>query len=444
MSRDTAVDVAARLGLEELDSEAVTPQGAAAGAVLHSAVGARVRDARRRAGLDVGQLAAAVGLTRDKVSKIEHGHRRVSPRELPMLADALRVSIQSLLGSADASRPALALAHRVAASQDSSRLRQRAVELLEIEDRLEHYAGMPGHQLSPGGAAIHQLAATRYASSPRTQPEAQRQGRALADEVRRALDLGSAAIPDLPALIEMHFAADVALSPLGDGGDGLCAHDGDRALILANSDYTAGRVRFTLAHELGHHLLRDPRDVIEESSRDMFANSYRERRVNAFAAHLLLPVRAMDATLAWLDCTGAYVTAATTRGRVALGYLMTRYGVSLQCTLSQLVAAGVLQAADSAALKERLSAHAIVNAAAHLSGDSSTPVTVTQDLRPPARLVTVALDAARSGTVGMNTIARLLDREDDDALFDEVMFGEDGDTATAVPHRGVAAGAASR
>jgi hypothetical protein len=85
----------------------------------------------------------------------------------------------------------------------------------------------------------------------------------LAEEVRRALDLGTAEIGDLPGLIEMHFAADVALGPYGRGVTGLCVHSEGRALLLASTDFTSGHVRFTLAHELGHHLLSDPRDVIE-------------------------------------------------------------------------------------------------------------------------------------------------------------------------------------
>ena len=133
-ARDSA-QVAQLLGLSpttELDEAAAVP-------ALDAQVGKRVREARRRSGLDAMIVAEAVGLTRDKLSKIEHGRRRVAPRELPALARALNVSMASLLGTADGGRPALALAHRVAAGADpaaTSGARARAVELLKAEDRL--------------------------------------------------------------------------------------------------------------------------------------------------------------------------------------------------------------------------------------------------------------------------------------------------------------------
>ncbi len=299
-----------------------------------------------------------------------------------------------------------------------------AIEILQAESRLGKHVELPPRQLSPGGAAIERLVATSFATTPRTAPEAQRQGRVLAEEVRRVLEFGIAEIGDLPALVEMHFAADVALSPLGGGSDGLCAHDGGAALLVVNTDYPIGRTRFTLAHELGHHLLRDPRDVIEEQFSDMFATSYAERRVNAFAGHLLLPLKAVTTTIAWLGCDRDDLSAASARGRAALGYLMLRYGVSLPCALSQVVEAGFLTVAAKTDLADKLRAGVLVRAARHLISESPGPERTTREQRSPARLVPAALEAARAGYIGMNTVAVLLGRADDDALFDEVMYPE--------------------
>lgn len=420
-------EVAALLGLEPLEQS--TSGGSERVPELDAMVGRRVRAARRRSGLDAATLAEQVGLTRDKLSKIENGRRRVAPRELPALAHALHLPLSDLLGAADITRPALALAHRVAATapeSDTSGARARAIEILRAESRLGKHIELPPRQLSPGGAAIEKLVATNFATTPRTAPEAQRQGRVLAEEVRRILEFGIAEIGDLPALAEMHFAADVALSPLGDGSDGLCAHDGEAALLVVNTDYPVGRTRFTLAHELGHHLLRDPRDVIEEQFDDMFATSYTERRVNAFAGHLLLPLKAVTTTLAWLGCASDDLSAANARGRVALGYLMLRYGVSLPCALSQTVEAGFLTVAAKMDLADKLRAGPLVRAAQHLISGCPGPEKTTREQRPPARLVAAALEAARAGYVGMNTVAVLLGRADDDELFSEVMYREFG------------------
>jgi transcriptional regulator with XRE-family HTH domain len=423
-SNDSSAKVAQLLGLTPLPAaETASPGGVAE---LDAQVGRRARTARRRAGMDAATVATLVGLSADKLSKIENGKRRVSPRELPALARVLGVSMVSLLGAADTSRPALALAHRVAAGAGegaTSGARARAVALLEAEDRLSRRAEMPARRLSPAGAAIAQLVSTQYAGMPRTKAEAGRQGRALAEEVRRVLELGVAAIDDLPALIEMHFAADVALSPLGGGSDGLCAHDGGAALLVVNTDFPLGRTRFTLAHELGHHLLNDAREVIEESQGDMNAATFLERRVNSFAAHLLLPVKAVAATMAWLGATADDIVGATARGQMTVGYLMVRYGVSMPCTLGQLMDAGYLKLARKAELADELQAGDLVRAAGPLIGGQPGPEKTLREHRPPARLATVVVEAARAGAVGMNTVAVVLGRADDEQLFDEVMYG---------------------
>jgi Zn-dependent peptidase ImmA (M78 family) len=327
-------------------------------------------------------------------------------------------------------RPRLAVAGRVRATAPESATsgaRARAIEILQAEARLGKHIELPPRQLSPGGAAIERLVATSFATTPRTAPEAQRQGRLLAEEVRRNLEFGITEIGDLPALVEMHFAADVALSPLGEGGsDGLCAHGGEAALLVVNTDYPTGRTRFTLAHELGHHLLRDPRDVIEEQLGDMFATSYAERRVNAFAGHLLLPLKAVITTLAWLGCDRDDLAAANARGRVALGYLMLRYGVSLPCALSQIAEAGLLTVRAKTDLADKLRAGELVRAARRLISECPGPEKTTREQRPPARLAGPALEAARAGYIGMNTVAVVLGRADDDALFDEAMHPESG------------------
>jgi Zn-dependent peptidase ImmA (M78 family)/transcriptional regulator with XRE-family HTH domain len=423
----TTTDIAALLGLEPLEQS--ISSGSEHVPELDARVGRRVREARRRSGLDATALAEQVGLSRDKLSKIENGRRRIAPRELPVLASALHLPLSALLDGADTTRPALALAHRVAATAPDSATsgtRARAIEILQAENRLGRQSELPPRLLSPGGAAIERLVATTFATTPRTAREAQRQGRALAEEVRRVLEFGVAEIGDLPALVEMHFAADVALSPLGEGSDGLCAHDGEAALLVINTDYPFGRTRFTLAHELGHHLLRDPRDVIEEQLGDMFGTSYVERRVNSFAGHLLLPVKAVTTTLAWLGCDSDDLRAASARGRAALGYLMLRYGVSLPCALSQVVEAGLLTVNTKTDLVDKLRAGALVRAAQHLLSECPGPEKTTREQRPPSRLVAAALEAARAGQIGMNTIAVLLGRPDDEALFDEVMYPETG------------------
>ncbi len=60
-----------------------------------TALGKRIAEARRAAGVSQSALARAVSLDRTAVSKIESGQRRVSSIELAIIAQALDRSIQS-------------------------------------------------------------------------------------------------------------------------------------------------------------------------------------------------------------------------------------------------------------------------------------------------------------------------------------------------------------
>jgi Zn-dependent peptidase ImmA (M78 family) len=103
----------------------------------------------------------------------------------------------------------------------------------------------------------------------------------------RTLGLGRAPIRDLPALVERHFGLGAVTWPVGKSVSGLCAHGADVAVMLSSS-FPLGHQRFTAAHEIAHHLLADPREVIIES--DVLAVvTPPERRANAFAAALLRP-----------------------------------------------------------------------------------------------------------------------------------------------------------
>ena len=62
---------------------------------------ARIRQARRAAGLSQSQVAHLLGLQRPSVTEMESGNRRVSSDELVHLAQLFEVSPEWLLGSGD-------------------------------------------------------------------------------------------------------------------------------------------------------------------------------------------------------------------------------------------------------------------------------------------------------------------------------------------------------
>jgi transcriptional regulator with XRE-family HTH domain len=385
-------------------------------------VGARVAAARKRRRLSGSELGEMVGLRKDQISKIESGRRRLDVAELPRFAAVLGVTVRHLLGQAD--RAALEIAARLAAGASPQAMRsarRRARQLFEIDDLLTQVIAMPPARSSAEGLRVVEESRARFGTVPRSKAAAQRQGRALAELARSELDLGSDALGDVAAVMEQHFAVDVALSPLGTEADGLCVHSGTAALILASSDFPDGHVRFTLAHELAHHLLADPREVIEEAERDMFADTAVEWRANAFAGHFLMPERGVRSVLRWL---GEEPGAVSERAVVAL---MEHFGVSMAALIYQLNIIGVLGYSAGQLLRGRGVTSLIeLHREAAPSGAATT---VGHVHRPPERLTRQALAAAREQRLGLSVVASLLERDDDEQLWDEIMAGHTQPTA---------------
>jgi Zn-dependent peptidase ImmA (M78 family) len=88
--------------------------------------------------------------------------------------------------------------------------------------------------------------------------------------------------------IEVYFA------PL-DSASGMLVPHGNRYEIIVNSETRSpNRIRFTIAHELGHFFLH------AQDRRPYRESTYRgetEREANAFAAELLMPAQAMRSLL---------------------------------------------------------------------------------------------------------------------------------------------------
>lgn len=391
-------------------------------------VGARIQDLRARAGMRAVELAERVGITKDKLSKVESGARRVSAREAPLFAEALGVPLGYLVRG-DIPSPALAMRLTDSATTENvSTARSRASEVLEIADRLQrkHYLASPRE--------TSELAAARSVAAQfppmENRESAQRQGRQFAEAVRSALGVGVEPLNDLPTLIEKRFTADVVLGSFGAGVAGLCAHGNGQALLLANSDMTLGAVRFTLAHELGHHLLGDPREVIEEDDTTMYASTFVERRVNSFAGHLLLPAGGVTSVLTFLGVGKQDFVLGAPAARIAVGSLMAFYRVSLECALHQLLDLRWASWETISKLKGRWSAHDLLREVAPSLGDQLNIAEPDRRTHVPLRLLLATTAAARSGDVGTSTVARLLQRPDDEALLEEFVGYREDDLGT--------------
>jgi Zn-dependent peptidase ImmA (M78 family) len=120
--------------------------------------------------------------------------------------------------------------------------------------------------------------------------------------VRRGLPLDGR-LPDLLTLVEDGCGVPVVVLPRlhGDLAGGYYKR-GEKRVIIVNADDPVSRMRFTLAHELGHHYFHHLERVaelqgatsIQDTRADLrYAHDWWEVQANAFAAELLIPAPAL-------------------------------------------------------------------------------------------------------------------------------------------------------
>jgi transcriptional regulator with XRE-family HTH domain/Zn-dependent peptidase ImmA (M78 family) len=361
-------------------------------------MGERVAKLREARGLTGVQLAHALGLTKQQVSKIESGARKVDVSEVAEIADVLGVTVGELLGTARSR--SLGLAARVMTMPTDGAdvdARRRLRQFLEADSVLAATCGLRPSVPSPAGAQVFERA--RSDELDRAGGSASRAGERLAEVVRAELGLGRAPVADIAELAEAHFGLDVGVWPVGGTVSGLCAHGDDIAMVLVSSSFSAGHERFTAAHEVAHHLLGDPREVVIETN--LYDTSTpAEVRANAFAAALLLPPDGVRESV-----LGRPVDAEV------LGGLLRHFKVSYQALIHRLRALRVLSPTDA----ERWLADTptrVLRAAGDSNPRQLTDPTVAR--RVPTRLWRAALDGYQTGKVGIGVLAGLVDSDAED------------------------------
>lgn len=353
--------------------------------------GARIKQLREANGMTQQQLGEILGLRKDQVSKVETGVRQLGIAELSLAAEAFGTTVRRLLGHSE--QGVLALAARISKAADGDAVQAvvgRARQLLELDHLLGELGARRAAVVSAEGLTVLQEAQALPPAASKGQ--ANNDGERLAVIVRERLGLGTAPIGSIADLAERHFAVDVECSALGDGVSGVCVHSADIALIMASTDLTLGHLRFTLAHELAHHVLGDPREiVVEDGSGD---DATVERRANAFAAHLLMPRSEMMRIVAGRPISDE-----------VLGECMQYFQVSLACLVRHLADCRLLAFDDQARWLQRPARWLLQQ-----YGDPGKPdpTAAPPVPRPPARLVLSARAAQREGRLGATVVAALL------------------------------------
>jgi len=276
-------------------------------------VGEQVRQVRLAMGMSQDDLARAVGLDRTMVAKVEAGTRRLDAFELSRVSVALGVSMDYLVEP----RPAVLSRRSPLLAEDSDTDAARASQRLEIAlgGWLQEV-----RQLVRYGV-LQPVPPLRYPGAVSSSEHA----RDAAHWLRQQFDLGDGPIDSILDVCEragqLVLVTDVP-------GDGASLIDGDVAVAVVSTTGDPGRRRATAAHELGHLIVGD------EYSSDLGVHASRPDRevaIDAFAAELLLPARAL---------TEGSGSGGTDRDRLVS--FAARYRASWSLTLRQAEAAGLI------------------------------------------------------------------------------------------------------
>jgi Zn-dependent peptidase ImmA (M78 family)/transcriptional regulator with XRE-family HTH domain len=229
-------------------------------------VGERVREAREAAGFTQGQLAAAISMDRTALVRVESGQRQLNAMELFRLSDKLGVPLTHFI-----SRPPVAMVSRRAVLTDeptsADRIRFRLEVELETQVRDTQWLVING-LLSP---------------PPFLEPDAP-DAFGLAKHARRILNQPSGA---LGPMAEVGERLGVYLTVVDVDADGASIMLDHYSVAVTGAAPDPGRRRWTAAHEIGHHLLRD--EYTAEVGGVSASRDEREQLVDSFAGELLLP-----------------------------------------------------------------------------------------------------------------------------------------------------------
>lgn len=243
-------------------------------------LGQRIKQARKAAGLTMRQLADSAGISAMAVSKYEHGQLTPSSKTLLALAKALDVRTEYFFRESRVELEEVDFRkHPKLPEKIKNRVLADAQEQLERWLMLEDF--IPAEWVTPFKVP---------AKVPET-IDSYDQIEEVAETVRTAWNLGSNPIPDLLDTLEIQ-GIKVLLSDYADADqiDGLVASANGQPIIVVGTNLPGDRQRFTLAHELGHLVLKGKLDYAldEEQACHRFAGAFlapREKVLKLLGSH---------------------------------------------------------------------------------------------------------------------------------------------------------------
>lgn len=280
-------------------------------------IGRKLKIARAAAGLSLRGLADQIAglVSPQAIGKYERDEDMPSSRVLIALAGALSVTEDYLLGEDELVLEGVDFRKKAGAStREEATIEARTIHMLERYLAIEDLLHLRSVDWEQPRSAPHPVADLRDAED-------------AARSVRDDWGLGNDPIPQLSELLEERGVKVLSLD-LNDI-DGLAAkvrrkdRDAARVIVIRRSTWSE-RKRFTLAHELGHMVLKVGHGLDEEKAAHRFAGAF------------LVPADVLRAEV------GA------SRSSISIGELVAlkeRFGVSLQALTYRCKDLGIINSA---------------------------------------------------------------------------------------------------
>lgn len=288
-------------------------------------LGDRIRQARARKTLSLRALADAAGdISAQAISNYETGKDAPSSGVLLRLAKALEVPIDYFFRAAivELGTPAY---------RKHCRLSKTEMASLEstVEDAVERYVEAellisPQPLMRP---TVPEELSTEVSSVDDVENKVQ--------ALRSAWRVGSAPIDSMTELLEDHDVK-VIFQSEGEHFDGCAFPDGNTPVIVVNDTKPTDRVRFDLAHELAHLLLRFPEEWDDKAI---------EGAAHRFAGAFLVPADAARRELG---------DRRSTVSLLELRELKLKYGMSMQAWLHRAKDLGIVSQSTYTMLYRKL------------------------------------------------------------------------------------------
>lgn len=245
-------------------------------------IGRKVRELRERFCFTQDELANFLKTSRATVAQMELGNRVIDSVTLENIADFFGCDPQLFLEEDESSIDSIAVLFRANTDlQENTELRKCVIQCrkLGMENRNLHEILQIGSDNLTGASYSLRPPANKW--------EAMEQGKRIAQQERRRLELGHQPVREIIKLIESQgVLVNQEKMPSDVSGFTLCDKSAG-TLIFINSEHPGVRKRFSLVHEYCHAILDTDRAVIV--SRFQSNSELLEVRANSFAAHFLVP-----------------------------------------------------------------------------------------------------------------------------------------------------------